>query len=830
MNDEQTDSPSREQAQGKNDTDSSKKSEGVGEGDAAHAEKEDRATGKIPTREEEAQKIKEDLEHSSVVNRSLLIFFLLAMTYFLVIVASTKDLQMLLPNSTIKLPILNVDLDLIKFYLFSPFILTVIHYNFLFSLCQHTKKLVRLKKLETQNDDPLPHSSFLINLLIKPIEITKVNGQNIEASKDNRMPYYLIRILLWIVIYLYPLSILVLFQWRFASYHDLRVTFVHFLYIVLDIALLSFFWIRIVDMEYKHQLFKIFRVPGDATVNSGSDGGPSGESIRKRRVICSADREKIDRIFLFFPCLVKTTLWYMKKNTGTVNLVIICLLALVQVRTFGLLMLMDYLPTGVAYRIVNKYDFLAIPRLEVIDQPIVAHYRKLSLPLPYSDSVESLKQPLENFLSKSSADQSPPDSKASSPPTNIGPCESRPEEPPLNCFDEPLPGKASTGKQLDLSHRDLRFAILDRSDLTHVLLKEAQLQGASMIETKLDHARMDKALLQDTNLTRARLRKAWLPQAHLEEAILEGACMQTAILERAFLDGADMTNANLEQAFIGNASLVGTIMKDANLSFSTADWTSFRAADLSGANFSCASIQGGDFSAADLSAAKLPGAKLVDANFQAANLTDCDLSQATMLGANMYAANMTHANFDKANLTGADLRYGQIQSASIDLNALVVTNTTAPVYGLNVYEAELDARGDESGAGGEEKMSDTTKIISRKISLTVALGSSPAKGASSNVNQDSATVLSKEEILAALKNRGAYIIHQDNETEKREYPFEVQVLSYRLRFKIACGSVFAARGILRQLLFEKDLEYQRRRMFSELGKRCPLIAAEVTPH
>jgi uncharacterized protein YjbI with pentapeptide repeats len=570
------------------------------------------------SRKKEAQKIKEDLEHSSAVNRSLLVFFLLAMTYFLVIVASTKDLQLLLPNSTIQLPILGVELDLINFYLFSPFILIVIHFNFLFSLCQHTKKLSRLKELEKDMDDPLPHSSFLINLLIKPKTIRKGG----EVVKDYRAPYYLIRLLLWIVIYLYPLSILVLFQWRFADYHSLWITFVHLLYIIIDVILLSFFWIRISTPSFKSQTFSIFPASDNPSAADPSEGG-----IPNRLKVCDAGRDKIDKVFLFFPCLVKTTIGYLKKNTGTVNLIIILLLVLVQVRTFGLLKLMDYLSPGTAYRVVNNHPLLAIPRLVVIGKPVVDHYRKLDLPLPYTDSIGSLKEPIEGLLTEYRRSGKDTTDKSQQPPGGETICQE-----PLKNVNHPcnkLPEiSLSTENQLVLSGRDLRFAILDRSDLTGVVLKKAKLQGASLMETKLDLADMTEANLNGANLKKSWLRGAIFNGAHLEEAILEQACMPRAWLEKASLDGADLTDAKLNFAVLTGASAIGAIMQKAKLYATHANRAVFRAADLSHVDFTCSELQNADFYASDLSKTILRHTNLMDAKLVATKLEGSDISQA----------------------------------------------------------------------------------------------------------------------------------------------------------------------------------------------------------
>jgi uncharacterized protein YjbI with pentapeptide repeats len=762
MNDDNNDITNGQTPQIINGQDTSPKPVGNDGEKETRLERETRKTKEKLKEEKEAEKIKGDLEHSSAVNRSLLIFFLLAMTYFLVIVASTKDLQLLLPNSNVQLPILSVDIDLKDFYRFSPFILIVIHFNFLFSLCQHTKKLTRLKELENDVDDPLPHSSFLINLLIKPKTIREKG----KVVTDYRVPYYLIRLLLWIVIYIYPLAILVLFQQRFADYHSLWITFLHLLYIVLDVILLSFFWVRISTPSFQNKPFGIFRDSGSII-----SADTAGQGVRRRKAVCEKGRDKIDKILLFFPCLIQETLCYLRNNTGTVNLVIIFLLVLVQVRTFGILKYMDYLSPGTAYRFVNNHPFFAPPRLKVIGKPIVSHYRKLELPLPYSDSFDSLKKSIES----------------SKGPNN------QPEE--------------STSKinQLILSGRDLRFAILDRSDLKGVVLNGAQLQGASLMETIIDKANMTKANLEGANLKWSRLQNARLSEAHLEEAILEGAHMEDAIIIKAYLDGADLTDAKLNRAQLSDTSFVGSIMKGAELKGVSADRALFRAADLSHVDFSpyntgaggkeeITSLKGAEFFASDLGKTIFKKADLTNAVLRAANLEGSDLNSAVLRDADLYAANLRDIQYDeKINLTGAKLHSSQIKGVGT-LKELIKYGK-ARVYGVNVFKAK--SKGEKCD----------------------------------NIVNDSDLHDVNEDQQEEIKN-GVKIICVDDQGRPVDPPleFQIQEIIYRLRSKIACDNVYTAKGIMRQLLFDKDLEYQRQRLKDELGKNCPEIADQMGPH
>ncbi len=223
------------------------------------------------------EQLKSDLERSSINNRHLLIFYLLALTYFLIIVASTTDMLLLLPESRLVLPILNVELDLLKFYIVAPFIVVMIHFHLLFCLYQHSKLLKAWQRVCTERPfgcDPelcqknpagvWHFPSFLFNYLICPKEYTCYVEDNIAGSKKGKVKklpaYYSVRVLAWIVIYFYPLFLLVYFQWRFADYRNLTTTFIsHFTTIVIDFFLLRYYWQKIIDLAPAEEQEKRFR-------------------------------------------------------------------------------------------------------------------------------------------------------------------------------------------------------------------------------------------------------------------------------------------------------------------------------------------------------------------------------------------------------------------------------------------------------------------------------------------------------------------------------------------------------------------------------------------
>lgn len=79
---------------------------------------------------------------SSERNRAYFFVYLAALLYVFLIVASTRDVQLLVPTLGVKLPLVDVTLPLVWFYLLSPIAILALHFNFLQNLDSHHHRLV----------------------------------------------------------------------------------------------------------------------------------------------------------------------------------------------------------------------------------------------------------------------------------------------------------------------------------------------------------------------------------------------------------------------------------------------------------------------------------------------------------------------------------------------------------------------------------------------------------------------------------------------------------------------------------------------------------------
>jgi uncharacterized protein YjbI with pentapeptide repeats len=110
-------------------------------------------------------------------------------------------------------------------------------------------------------------------------------------------------------------------------------------------------------------------------------------------------------------------------------------------------------------------------------------------------------------------------------------------------------------KGVDLSRGLLTGATFESAGLSLADLSEAALEGASFVRASLDGAVLTGARLQMADFTRAGLQGASLTSAHLAGAALREADLEGAQLQQAKLYGADMRGARLQAADLAGAAV-----------------------------------------------------------------------------------------------------------------------------------------------------------------------------------------------------------------------------------------------------------------------------------
>lgn len=260
---------------------------------------------------------------------------------------------------------------------------------------------------------------------------------------------------------------------------------------------------------------------------------------------------------------------------------------------------------------------------------------------------------------------------------------------------------------LSLRGRDLRYAVLDRTDLHRADFTGVDLRGASLKETRLEEARFCLPLRVSPRQC-SEFSGADMKEANLRGVDFWGANLDGAQLAFVHLEGADFRNAQLEGA---------------NLSFADLKGADLSLANLTGAKFSYANMQLTNFSEAQLAEAQFNGAKLQGANLAKAQLEGANLAAANLQGAQMTSTKLQGANLKEAKLEGTDLRMSDMRGANLedatlmgsDLRYVRLWGTTAPASGKELALARTAGISYKALDEDEvEELTDTVDAISDK--------------------------------------------------------------------------------------------------------------------
>jgi uncharacterized protein YjbI with pentapeptide repeats len=156
-------------------------------------------------------------------------------------------------------------------------------------------------------------------------------------------------------------------------------------------------------------------------------------------------------------------------------------------------------------------------------------------------------------------------------------------------------GDSTVLKKANLSNTSLQRADCSSAKLHDVNARGVQMQGATLFQTQMPGAMLETANMQGTNLQSANLRGAVLQTAQMQGSNLSGAQMQGANLQAARLDGAN----------IGDASIVGANLK----------YTILFASYIFGSIMSYTNIEYSQMTGAELLDVRFDGSKLSNSNF-----------------------------------------------------------------------------------------------------------------------------------------------------------------------------------------------------------------------
>ncbi len=617
-------------------------------------------------------------EMSSEKNRNLFLFYLATIAYILITVASTTDLDLLLSEKFLILPVLSVGIPLDIFYLCSSPLVLILHFSLLHNTTEHLKKIKQWEK-EEEKKNRESISSHLMHPYIFDFAYLSPLG---------RLDNILIYAASFLLYFLAPFCLFNI-QFRFSDYQSLFYSFWHFTCLSADLYLLILFF--------------------------NADHNPSRRKLLFLNAAHSSNRKKPDpndstsvaAFFRFFKYIGKLLKYFMAnpiKNTGKLLKYFIAN----PIKNTGKLLkyfmanpikntakLLKYFMVNPIKNISKIYKegkkrlvmiivffFLGFVNLWIVgmlqfDRSItlleIPHEfaRRIAMPLKItklSNFTMPIGKLLDEFIIPKIA--IPPGTKIQK--QNLEDIKLIAIQNSTNETD----AWEVHGENYDLSYRRLVFSDFSRSYMQKIVLKEVYLQGSNMSMAQMQGADMRSAQLQGADMSNTKLQGADMSSAQLQGADMFFANLQGTNIFRTNFQGADMSSAQFQSADMNNVQFQGANMSSAqfqsadmsNVQFQGADMSSaqFQSADMSNVQFQGANMSSAQFQSADMSNVQFQGADMSSAQLQGANMRNVQLQ-----GANIRAAKFSGADIEKANFQGSFCREERYESFFDRINARI---------------------------------------------------------------------------------------------------------------------------------------------------------------
>ena len=483
---------------------------------------------------------------SDSANAAWLIYMAL-MSYVLLTVAGVSHKELLL-NSDIVLPILQVKIELTRFFIFAPILLVLLHLGLMGQLVQLARKTLEfaasIRMLETSDQRTHPLRLELDNFFF---------AQAIAGPERSRIVGMFLHGMSWFTVVAMPVVLLLYVQLVFLPYHDVGITWVHRLTLIADIALLVFIGVFLWRLETSFlraflrtslhhpvsllltagalvavALFSIFvaTIPGEAAEQSVAPSG-ARQAGNGRQVLGYAVQGFAEGSLLAF--------FHRNLNVTDTDLVID----------------KDVTPGQPSLNLRGRD--LRFARFDRTD------LHQADLTGANLDGASLVGADLRGVW--------------------------------LSCAD-------LNALLLSDSRRAGQCASARGANLSKARLAEAKMAGVDLRLAKLDEAQLDGA-----QAGHAILSGASFASARLDGADLSGAWLHGANFIVASLQGADLSGAKLEGAYFTSAAMQG-----ASLALAGLEGASLRDAELEGANLAMARLAGADLSGAKLQGSDMRGA------------------------------------------------------------------------------------------------------------------------------------------------------------------------------------------------------------------------------
>jgi len=487
------------------------------------------------------------------------LIYLVLMSYLLITIAGISHKDLLL-NSDVVLPILQVKIELTRFFLFAPLLLVLVHLGLVIQLVLLARKTLEfaaaIRMLETTEQRTHPLRLELDNFFF---------AQAIAGPERSRIVGFFLHGMSWLTLVVMPVMLLLYVQLAFLPYHDATITLVHRLALLADIALLALIGVFLWRLETS-----FFRALWRTSLHH-----PIGLMFTAMLLAAVAA----------FAFTVATIPGEAIEGSGRQA----------NARSGGYIL--GYAVPGLGVAQEGPLFGLFHRNLRVTDADLVVD-KDVTAGAP---SINLRGRDLR-FARLDRTDLHQADmTGANLEGASLVGADLRGAWMGCGDLDELLltnsrgAARCAGARGANLAKARLSEARMAGIDLREAKLDEAQLDGA-----QLAHALMSGASFANARLDRADLTGAWLHGANFLLASLQGADLSGAKLQMADITGAGMQGANLALA-----GLEGAVLRDAEL-----EGASLRMATLHGADMTGAKLQGSDLAGAHVWRTTPPGGEI----------------------------------------------------------------------------------------------------------------------------------------------------------------------------------------------------------------------------
>ena len=518
----------------------------------------------IATKVDDLETIKKAVEDAASISGRLWLSYVFVISYIAVAAGAVTHADLFL-RRPVRMPFLNVELPLLAFFAFAPFIIIITHAYTLVHFSMLGKKALRfhdeLRRQfpdteidSSQSGSSRERDSKEVRDKLRRLLPNDIFVQIIAGPPERRGMFgFILKTIAWTTLAFFPVLVLLLLQIQFLPYHDVNIINAQRAALIIDIALL---W--------------VLRPP----------------LLSDRREKSSA-RSSFPRSPARWLSLVTVpTRWLSLATAGLMSIAAVWFSLLVATIPG------EWQEQGIGW----------------LDPPV--------WPITHSDPWE-IEEPNNERVSLHellfSGRTNPRTFQPESPLWNILVLPDFDIYEALNIDD---PKKTILKKYLvDLRFRHLEKAVFWRANLAKADFSGASLQGASFESARLPGASFDLAQLQGASLDLAQLQEASLVGAKLQGANLDNGQLQGASLRFADLQGASFRSARLEGASLDGAGSAGASfdkaqLQGASLYMTALQGASLEGAQLQGASMANAQLQGASLDGANLDATELSGSFL----------------------------------------------------------------------------------------------------------------------------------------------------------------------------------------------------------------------------